>query len=287
MPPDEIEVVNLFGKLALDSTLQLNTEKVEEQTPILQAIATLLSAINNNTLKVNTEAIKGEVDIKTLPASFNPLTDSQLRASRLPVDVQFPTNPVLPQGAASESTLSALQTVSDNMHTVLTAINNLISAINTKIIKQDTDHIEGSVTLVGFDGLTDEQLRAAPIPVSIGSIPAPEGGATEITLGALSTKVDQVLTKLNNSLIKSDTDNVAISAGDLRILTAMRTLGRLSYDTGNNLRVTNSPTGTQTVSVTGTPNVAVTGIGVASVAGSSCVLSRLSFYKTLERFTFS
>src|SRR5689334_8050386 len=39
------------------------------------------------------------------------------------------------------------------------------------------------------DGLTDAELRAAPVPVSAGAWPLPTGAATEATLSALNTKM--------------------------------------------------------------------------------------------------
>ena len=42
--------------------------------------------------------------------------------------------------------------------------------------------------------LTDSQLRATAVPVSVASLPLPSGGATETTLAALNTKVTAVNT---------------------------------------------------------------------------------------------
>lgn len=289
MSNDEIEIVNLFGGLALDQTLQLNTNKIEEQTAIIEAVRVLLNAINTKAIKLNTDDIQGSVSVSNLP-----------------------TDPV------NNTTLTAVKTISDDIKTLTSAIkdlivvsNNTLVAMNSKIVNQDTKTIEGVVAisntpevLVDFppvqtvnvnnqtDPLTNEELRAAPIPVSLSTIPLANNASSETTLTDLLNKTNAVLTKLENSLVKADTDNVSISAGDLRILSAMRSIGRMSYDGSNNLRVVITPSGTQTVSISGTPAVTITSgaslaLGGLSVQGSGVILSRLSFYKMLERIQFS
>lgn len=440
----EVEVTNLLGNLALDSSIIVLTDKVEEQKTILNALNVLMTALNNKAIKLDTDHVKADVKITDFPIDKEPLTDEQLRALPLdvniaafptsqkvhmdavplpngaasestlsdvktlataisslssdiknlltslntkttvmntnsvvlsnfvgltdedlratpvPVDVSFPAsqkvnleNLPLPSNAATEVTLSAIKTLSDDIKTLVTSVKTLAEASNTtlttintkttkvdtdhvggtvnvgslplatdaatdtslsslitasgnhqisfdsmitlltsvvnKIIKQDTDHIAGTVAISSSPGITDDQLRASSVPVSLSEIPLPIGAASEVTLGSLVTKLDSVLTKLNTSLIKSNSDEVNIGIGDLRMLSAMRTLGRLQYDTGNRLQVINTPSGTQTVSITTSGNTIQGNVGILGLApaGNTYILGKLSFSKFLDRISFT
>ncbi|MCA3068120.1 MAG: hypothetical protein ING73_14490 [Rhodocyclaceae bacterium] len=144
----------------------------------------------------------------------------------------------LPTGASSEATLALMKTATDSILTASAAIQAAVDALNTKTTIVNTGNIGGTVNAnisgavsqsgawsvavnnfpatqpVSFTwaGLTDAQLRASPVPVSLASttitgtvgvtgtfwqatqpvsaaaLPLPAGASTEATLTALNGK---------------------------------------------------------------------------------------------------
>lgn len=98
------------------------------------------------------------------------------------------TSSALPTGAATEATLSSVNT----------KIPSNLTVSSTRLLVDGsgvTQPISGSVTVSGTvavsnPGLTDAELRASAVPVSVSSLPLPSGAATETTLSALNTKVN-------------------------------------------------------------------------------------------------
>lgn len=171
-------------------------------------------------------------------AVTGPLTDTQIRATALPVSGTFfqATQPVsalslpLPSGAATETTLAAINTkvpalgqalAASSTPVVLTAaqITTLTPLSSVSVSNfPATQAVSGPLTdtqlrltpvpisgTVTTGGLTDTQIRATALPVSgtffqatqpvsAVSLPLPAGASTETTLAALNTKVTAVNT---------------------------------------------------------------------------------------------
>lgn len=250
-----MEIHNLFGKIALDETLKLNTSELKEQTTILEALNVLTQAISDKLITVNTSNIQGEVEVINFPIN-NSLTDEELRV--LPVDVNVKSC-VLPTDAATNSKLMEL----------ITTITNKDVQVN---------------------GLTDTELRADPIPVSLDSSPLPNNAAQESTLNSIQLLTEQIallITTVNDKMIVSNTDNVSAVLMGIREASMMNTISRLSYDGLNNLRVSNSPTGTQAVSIAATLNMALLSMGLINSQGVTTTLSKIAFNQMLSRMTFA
>ncbi len=138
----------------------------------------------------------------TQPVS-GPLTDAQLRASPLPVSGTFwqATQPVslasqpLPTGASTEATLAA--------------------------IKAKTDNLDVALSTRAVTGLTDAQLRAAPVPVSAAALPLPTGAATEATVAGIARPSALTATQTGNSGA-AVTLTLAAVAGQFHYITHIR-----------------------------------------------------------------
>lgn len=101
----------------------------------------------------------------------------------------------LPTGAATETTLAAL-------NTKVPAQGQALMAASTPVViasNQSAVPVSGTVTANAGTGtfavsgpLTDTQLRASAVPVSAASLPLPTGASTETTLAALNTKTPAV-----------------------------------------------------------------------------------------------
>ncbi len=110
-------------------------------------------------------------------AVTGPLTDTQLRASAVPISAAALP---LPSGASTEATLATLNgkvTACNTGAVVLAAGAAAIGSVS----------VTGSVTVTG--PLTDTQLRATAVPISAAALPLPSGASTEATLSSLNGKV--------------------------------------------------------------------------------------------------
>lgn len=119
-------------------------------------------------LQTSGNASLASIDTKlTAPLSVTgPLTDTQLRASAVPVSL---SSVPLPTGAATAA----------NQVTEIASLASIDSKLTAPL----------SVT----GPLTDAQLRASAVPVSAASLPLPTGAATETTLAAMSAKLPATL----------------------------------------------------------------------------------------------
>ena len=123
--------------------------------------ATSLAALENITVTVDNPANAG-------------LTDSQLRATPVPVSMGLPT------GASTEATLSALKTVIDNLKTVIDELNAKVTSVNTSSIAGEVSlsaptlaALENTTVTVSNptpQGLTDTELRASPVSTNDAAI---------------------------------------------------------------------------------------------------------------------
>lgn len=298
MDSDQVTLKNYLG--LTDVELRATPLNVDVEFPTSQKIhADVLPLANNAATEVSLAALKAvSDDIKVLTSSIKDLittNNNTLAAVNTKIVKQDTDNvggtvavsgSALPAGAATEATLQALNVISTNIDNAVDAIGTLVTTINNKILKQDTDHIAGVVSVSATSGLTDAQLRAAAVPVLIGEMTLPTGASTEVAVQSLISKADEILTKLNSSLIKVDSDNTGVSLNDFRSAAALRVMNKQQYDANNRLLVANtgSTSVTGTVTVTGTVNAL---LGNNSPQAWTVNLSRLGFYKTLERITFT
>jgi len=143
-----------------------------------------------------------------------PLTDTQLRASAVPVSGTFfqATQPVsavslpLPTGASTEATLAALSAKFSALGQTTMALSApVVIASNQSAIPVTltSTTITGSVAVTG--PLTDAQLRATPVPVSLtsttitGSV-AVTGPLTDAQLRASAVPVSLASTTITGSV---------------------------------------------------------------------------------------
>jgi len=129
-----------------DGTYSISTSFADEVTVTVSGFSTETTA----------QAILSA--LSSVPVT-GPLTDTQLRASAVPVSASALP---LPTGAATQTTVAS----------ILSALAN--------------------VAVTG--PLTDTQLRAASVAVSASSLPLPTGAATQTTLGAIEDRLDDPLT---------------------------------------------------------------------------------------------
>jgi hypothetical protein len=132
--------------------------------------------------ELNTQSASlASIDAKlTAPVAVDgPLTDAELRATPVPVsgpltDVQLRATPVDVAGPLTDAELRA--------------------------------------TAVPVSGpLTDAELRASAVPVSAASLPLPTGAATEATLSAVQSAVDNLDARVAGSLVPEEFDYQDIS----------------------------------------------------------------------------
>jgi hypothetical protein len=217
------------GDVSSTNPIPVNMTGVSTEVTLL-ALKTALDALSSKIVVSNTGSITGTVslDSTTLAAlesitaavtgtvsvsNFSiGLTDAEIRATPLPVSGTV---------GLDSAALTALENISVTVTNSATEITN------------DSGNpipISGTIT-VANPGLTDAQLRATSLPVSIDSIPShavtnvgtfvtqvnssvlPTGAATETTLSALKTVIDQlkvVVDSLNTKTTTTNTDAVAI-----------------------------------------------------------------------------
>ena len=139
-----------------------------------------------------------------LPAGGGGLTDTQLRAAPVPVDVEFPTTQAvsatalpLPDGAATETTLAA---------------------VSAKLPALSGGRIPVELP-AGGSGLTDSELRATPVPISAAFVKAEDSPSADGDSGVV------ILAQ------RRDTDSAATGTdGDYATL-KMDEAGRLKVST--------------------------------------------------------
>lgn len=177
-------------------------------------------------------------------AVSGPLTDTQLRASAVPISAgSLP----LPSGASTEATLALIKAKTDNIDVALSTrtkpadVQNVTGPLTDAQLRASAVPVSGTVTASGpltdaqlrasavpvTGPLTDAQLRASAVPVSNASLPLPTGAATEATLaleqstvakdatlGTLSATPSaySVLDRLNQIGLKLDATNRALAA---------------------------------------------------------------------------
>ena len=148
------------GKIAIGLPAGASTEST------LLALKSVVDALLTE-LAAKTEPVDQQhvlIDNSTV-AVTGPLTDSQLRATPLP----------LPTGASTESTLSSLKTVADS---ILVELGQKTEPADTQAVSVLNFPATQAVT----GPLTDTQLRALPVPVS-GPLTDTQLRATPVIVG--------------------------------------------------------------------------------------------------------
>jgi hypothetical protein len=229
-----------------------------------------------------------------------PLTDTQLRASALPVSGTFwqATQPVslasvpLPAGAATDATLVTIASYLDTEIASAVSLLGTIDADTSALAgcvagtKVQVDIVSGSVSITGSVAvtgpLTDTQLRASAVAVSAASLPLPTGAATEATLADVKTSVqliDNAVSGAGFNITQLAGAAVPIGAGTeaaaVRVTIATDSTGTLSVDDGGGALTVD---GTVAATQSGTWNVgtvttvtAVTAITNALPAGTNAI----------------
>lgn len=114
-------------------------------------------------LLAGTLTVGGTVAVSGSVSVTGPLTDTQLRASAVPTSV---ASLPLPTGASTETTLAAANTALGTTADAASSTTGTVIAHLRKI----RDLLNGTLTV--NVGLTDTQLRASAVPVSLASVPS-------------------------------------------------------------------------------------------------------------------
>ena len=184
-------ITNISGTVSLPTGASTATLQTTGNTS-LNSIDTKTPALSGGRVPVESNLVQG-------------LTDTQLRASAVPVSGTFwqSTQPVsavsLP--LPTDASTSALQTTG----------NSSLSSIDAKTPSLSSGRVPVESNLV--QGLTDTQLRASAVPVSLSSSPLPTGAATESTLAALNNKFN---TNSFSNINTNTTSTVKSGAGVLK-----------------------------------------------------------------------
>lgn len=151
---------------------------VDDMPPVAVDTSTIatevtLASIGGKITACNTGAIAGAVSVTNFPAT------QPVSAASLP----------LPSGASTETTLAA--------------------------IKAKTDNLDVALSTRAVTGLTDTQLRATAVPVSVASLPLPSGAATSAKQDTGNTSVASI----DGKITACNTGAVTVSSITLPTLT--------------------------------------------------------------------
>ena len=152
--------------------------RIGDGTNLLGITGSLEAKVSDATAQASLASIDTKLT-NPLPVS-GPLTDTQLRASAVPVSVSALP---LPSGAATEATLSSIDGKLTNPLPVSGPLTDVQLRLSAVPVSLSSTTITGSVAVTG--PLTDTQLRAAAVPISAAALPLPSGAATETTLALL------------------------------------------------------------------------------------------------------
>lgn len=180
-------------------------------------------------------------------AIVNPTTGDPLlpdASGRLPVTV---ASSALPTGAATQTTLAALNVIAAAVQAAVEAINGKTPALNAGSVALDSTTLAALETInANTGGLTNAELRAAALdvvgtfwpatqPISALALPLPTGAATEATLASVIHAEDTASADGDSGIVllaqRRDTDATAVSTdGDYATLKSDET-GRLKVST--------------------------------------------------------
>jgi hypothetical protein len=122
-----------------------------------------------------------------------PLTDAQIRATALPISGTVTAN--AGTGTQNVSVQNASLAVTGAFFQATQPVSGTIELGATSLTALETISVANFPSTQAVSGpLTDTQLRATAVPISAASLPLPTGAATETTLSSLNTKVPSGLT---------------------------------------------------------------------------------------------
>lgn len=230
------------------------------------AIKAAAEALNAKAVALNTSAVAGTVELGA----------GSLAALETVNVGNFPATQPLPDGAASESTLSALKSAADAIKAAAEALNTKTVAINTGAVSGTVEL--GAASLAALENVSVANLPATQ-PVSAVALPLPAGAATDAKQDAISAAIGVLLAELQ---LKPDTsDLLRVSAEDLSYIerVALKALAKLTF-TMSGLRidaggtsVSASIASNQTLSTVTT----VGGLGRFTADGQSMMLTQLNY----------
>lgn len=215
-------------------------------------------------------------------AEVTPLTNTQLRASALSVtgpltNAQLRAAPLDISGTITDGATSSGQ--------MLLVGGQTAAGVAQVFETNASGHLNisdggGSITVDG--PITDAQLRASAVPVSLSSAPLPTGAATETTLAALNTKTPSLgqATMANSQPVAIASDQAAIpvatngvtATGTMAALNASVVLNVLGFaGVAFDIRGTFSATVTFQGTIDGTTWFSLIGMPVASVQNAQAI----------------
>jgi hypothetical protein len=267
------------------ATLPLPTGAATETTlSALKAVADTINAaavaLNTKTTACDTGDITGTVSVSNFPATqpvsgtvavsgtlpvSGPLTDTELRASAVPISDGGGSVTVdgtvaiggTPTVELATATLAALETITATISNLPADYPDTASLAK---LEQVRTLLAGTLAVSG--PLTDTQLRASEVPISVASLPLPVGAATDSALTQLQTTTQAVQ------------DAVVTLSNVTRMLEKrLAPLSRMSFSTNSELRAYISGT-LSSVSTLTTGNI---GVGDCGKQATAIMLSKQSY----------
>ena len=195
-------ITNISGTVSLPTGASTATLQTTGNTS-LNSIDTKTPALSGGRVPVESNLVQG-------------LTDTQLRASAVPVSGTFwqstqPVSGTFWQATQPVSAVSLPLPTDASTSALQTTGNSSLSSIDAKTPSLSSGRVPVESNLV--QGLTDTQLRASAVPVSLSSSPLPTGAATESTLAALNNKFN---TNSFSNINTNTTSTVKSGAGVLK-----------------------------------------------------------------------
>ena len=195
-------ITNISGTVSLPTGASTATLQTTGNTS-LNSIDTKTPALSGGRVPVESNLVQG-------------LTDTQLRASAVPVSGTFwqstqPVSGTFWQATQPVSAVSLPLPTDASTSALQTTGNSSLSSIDAKTPSLSSGRVPVESNLV--QGLTDTQLRASAVPVSLSSSPLPTGAATESTLVALNNKFN---TNSFSNINTNTTSTVKSGAGVLK-----------------------------------------------------------------------
>ena len=195
-------ITNISGTVSLPTGASTATLQTTGNTS-LNSIDTKTPALSGGRVPVESNLVQG-------------LTDTQLRASAVPVSGTFwqstqPVSGTFWQATQPVSAVSLPLPTGASTSALQTTGNSSLSSIDAKTPSLSSGRVPVESNLV--QGLTDTQLRASAVPVSLSSSPLPTGAATESTLAALNNKFN---TNSFSNINTNTTSTVKSGAGVLK-----------------------------------------------------------------------
>ena len=195
-------ITNISGTVSLPTGAATATLQTTGNTS-LNSIDTKTPALSGGRVPVESNLVQG-------------LTDTQLRASAVPVSGTFwqstqPVSGTFWQATQPVSAVSLPLPTGASTSALQTTGNSSLSSIDAKTPSLSSGRVPVESNLV--QGLTDTQLRASAVPVSLSSSPLPTGAATESTLAALNNKFN---TNSFSNINTNTTSTVKSGAGVLK-----------------------------------------------------------------------